>query len=138
KRDEALPAVSLDVLRTQIERKVKNKGMAESYLDYVRTLPEDISRVNISEEYRLLRRARIAMQLASKLASGEHNSATDELLAKYIELSEQSGGKISYRLTPEDFDGRKGQLIPLAPARLNEVVGGGVLRGHNITVYGRP
>ena len=138
KRDEALPAVLLDVLRTQIERRVKNKGMAESYMEYARGLPEDISRVNISEEYRLLRRSRVAMQLASRLASGQHDSETDELLAKYTELNQQSGNKISYRLTPEDFDGRKGQLIPLAPARLNEFVGGGVLRGHNIAVYGRP
>lgn len=138
KRDEALPAVLLDVLRTQIERRVKNKGMAESYTEYARGLPEDISRVNISEEYRLLRRARIAMQLASRLASGQHDSETDELLSKYGELNQQSGNEISYRLTPEDFDGRKGERIPLAPARLNEFVGGGVLRGHNITVYGRP
>lgn len=138
KRDEALPAASTDVLRTQIERRVGNKDMAQSYMDYVMRLPVDISRVNISEEYRLLRRSRIAMLLASNLASGKYDAATDELIAKYIRLSEQSGDTRSYRLTGEDYEDSKSERIPLSPKSLSEYIGGGVFRGHNLTVYGRP
>lgn len=136
RRDPALPAVSADVLARQIVRRVGNKDVAQTYIDYAAALPTASSGANLVEEYRLLRRSRAAMNLAASLASGEDNQ---ELLDKYLQLRDEPAAEQKFRMTAEDFAAPDDSLrIPLSPKTLNEFVGGGVLPGHNITVYGRP
>jgi KaiC/GvpD/RAD55 family RecA-like ATPase len=113
--------------------------MADSIMDFVSGFPNDISGINTIEEYRLVRLARIATTLATLLASGQHGAETDELVTKYNILKEgQATDDFKPRLTAEDFSEESGERIPLAPESLNQYIGGGILRGHNVTVYGRP
>lgn len=138
-RDRGLSKVDRDLLRTQIERRFGLGGMASSVLEYAAGLPRDVSGVNVAEEYRLLRLARCSTTLATMLASGQHGAATDEMLAQYKALSSGGDGEaFKERLEPEDFEGEKGQRIPVYPESLNDFIGGGLLPGHNVAVYGRP
>ena len=135
KRDGNIPAVSIDILRRQVERRVSDKDMAATYIAYALALPPDVSGTNVLEEYRLLRRSRAAMELATALAQGKDE---DALLERYVRLRDPVADNISYRLTAEDFEGEAGERLPMAPKTLSAFLDGGVLRGHNITVFGRP
>ena len=139
KRDAELQSVDVDVLRSQVLRRFGAGSMATSVMDFVHSFPADVSEVNVAEEYRLLCRARVATSLATMLATGQHGDETQELLAKYARLSagETTSATIA-RLSVEDFEDDKSARIPIAPDRLNAFIGGGVLRGHCIVVYGRP
>ncbi len=139
-RDPDLRKADYATLRSQIVRRYGEGAMANSVLDFVSSFPEDTSSVNVVEEYRLLRVARTATELATALATGQNGSAVDELLEKYKALKdgESEGKQEKYRLTLDDFKSESGQRLGLMPKTLNNYIGGGVLRGHNITVYGRP
>lgn len=139
RRDADLRAVDQDVLRSQVERRFGVGSMATSVMEFVSSFPSDISRINVIEEYRLLRLERTATELATMLATGQHGETTAALLAKYRSLSAgEEGEQFKARLTEADFDAHGGALIPVYPRSLKDYVGGGVRRGHNILVYGRP
>ena len=139
KRDEHCYAASVDVLRSQAERRFGKGSMADSIMDFVSTFPDDVSGVNTVEEYRLLRLARCSTTLATLLATGQHGDETATLLDKYKRLSSgEEGDEFKPRLDAEDFEDDESQRIKISPTSLNSYIGGGVLRGHNITVYGRP
>jgi KaiC/GvpD/RAD55 family RecA-like ATPase len=139
RRDQDLQKVDLSVLRTQVERRYGKGSMATSVMDFVAGFPNDISGINLIEEYRLLRLGRASTSLATLLATGQHGAATQELIAKYSALvSGETGPAFQHRLTVEDFEEDETARIKISPSNLNTYIGGGVLRGHNITVYGRP
>jgi KaiC/GvpD/RAD55 family RecA-like ATPase len=139
-RDRKLESGDRSTLRAQIIRRYGDGSMSDSVLDFVESFPEDSSAVNVVEEYRLLRLGKISTELATCLATGKHGESTDELLQAYGQLraGASEGEQISYRLSLQDFKEQGGKRIPIMPVCLNNYIGGGVLRGHNITVYGRP
>ena len=140
RRDVDAKSVDTTVLRSQVNRRFGAGSMADSVMEFVAGFPDDVSKINVIEEYRLLRLARCSTSLATMLATGQHGDATLELLEKYRRLA--AGGDeaeaFKPRLTAEDFTKEAGERIAISPAGLNRVIGGGVLRGHNLTVYGRP
>jgi KaiC/GvpD/RAD55 family RecA-like ATPase len=139
RRDPNLRAVVASTLTSQIERRFGKGSMADSVMDFVATFPKDTSAINVVEEYRLVRLARIATELATNLATGQHGTGTEELLARYSKLKDgEKQEQENYRLKLDDFTKESGQRIPIMPESLNNYIGGGVLRGHNITIYGRP
>ncbi len=139
RRDADLAAVDTDVLRLQVERRFGVGSMATSVMDFVGSFPLDVSQINVVEEYRLLRLGRVSTSLATLLATGQHGEETAALLSRYRRLvGGEEGEKFKPRLTEEDFEEDDSARIPLSPSCLNEYIGGGVLRGHNIVVYGRP
>jgi KaiC/GvpD/RAD55 family RecA-like ATPase len=139
RRDSELSAVDRSVLRSQVERRFGQGSMADSVMDFVDSFPDDVSGINAIEEYRLLRLARTATTLATLLATGQHGDETASMVQRYTRLAAgEEGEDAKPRLTAEDFEDDEGQRIALSPTRLNNYIGGGVLRGHNITVYGRP
>jgi len=139
KRDVNLASTDYDVLRSQIERQYGENGIARSVLDFVGTFPKDVSGINVIDELRLLKLAACSTELATRLATGQHDETTEELLVRYHALQQgQDNEEIKFRLTSDDFEDDKEVRIPLWPNSLNSYIGGGVLRGHNITVYGRP
>ena len=139
RRDPDAVAIDRAVLRSQITRRFGAGSMADSIMEFVAGFPDDVSGVNAVEEYRLLRLARCATTLATLLATGQHGDETGELLDKYRLLAAgEEGEDFKPRLTLEDFEEDDAARINIAPGCLNNYIGGGVLRGHNITVYGRP
>ncbi len=138
-RDAQLSSAEVSVLRSQVRRRFGAGSMADSVMDFVASFPDDVSGINCIEEYRLLRLGRVSTSLATMLATGQHGTETQELLAKYKRLAAgEEGEKFKARLDIGDFDEDESARIPLSPSSLNTYIGGGVLRGHNITVYGRP
>lgn len=140
KRDPDISAVNIDVLRSQIQRRYGDGAMANSIMDFVATFPRDVSKINVTEEYRLLRLGRCATLLATNLATGNYGDETGQLVDKYKQLSGgEEGEQFKARLTEDDFaDDDQDDKLELSPRSLNEFIGGGVRRGNNITVYGRP
>lgn len=139
-RDGTLAAIAEPVLVSQMQRRYGKSDMADSILAYYRDLPTDISSINITEEFRLVRLARCSTLLATRLATGLHDAETDALLLRYRTLitGDTNNDQRAYRLTADDFRHDFSHRIPLFPAFLNAYIGGGVLRGHNLVVYGRP
>ena len=138
-RDPDVQAIDVDVLRAQVQRRFGAGSMADSAMDFALRLPDDVSQVNLVEEYRLLRLDRVATTLATLLATGQHGDETSDLLAKYSSLvAAEEGEAFKPRLTFADFTDDAASRVALSPRSLNDYIGGGVLRGHNITVYGRP
>jgi KaiC/GvpD/RAD55 family RecA-like ATPase len=138
-RDSELPSVDYDTLRTQVERRFGKGHMADSVMEFVGRFPENVSSINILEEYRLLRLGRCSTELATLLATGQHGDETQQTLAVYnslVEGQQEEAGQD--RLTFEDFVDDDAARLPLSPSSLDEYIGGGVLRGHNVTIYGRP
>ena len=138
-RDSEQTELDLDVLDSQLARMYgQSSSMAESISSYARTLP-DVSPSNILDEYRLVRRAKLSLEIAALMARGAHGEELDEKLKAYSLLSDAStAGDEKLRLSAEDFRQAEGRRMPLMPASLNKFVGGGLLPGHNVTVYGRP
>lgn len=139
KRDADLQALDLDVLRSQLQRRFSAGSMVDSIMEFVAGFPSDVSGINCIDEYRLLRLQRVSTTLATLLAMGKHGEETTALLAKYQRLSAcEEGEEFKPRLTLDDFEDGRGARFYAFPTSLNAFIGGGVLRGHNITVYGRP
>ncbi len=139
RRDADAETVDRTVLGTQVERKFGAGSMADSVMGYYDRLPDDVSAVNIIEEYRLLRLQRVSTTLATLLATGNHSDETMEELVRYKQLiGNERGEEFKARLDIDDFGDDGEDRIPVYPACLSEFIGGGVLPGHNITVYGRP
>lgn len=139
KRDPDSTRVSTDVLRTQIIRRYGEGDAANSIMDFVASFPDDASGINIAEEHRLLRLRQVETTLAGLLATGQQRDELNELLDKRRDLLGGSEDKVpTFRLGLDDFEEDSRARIPVAPSALNSYIGGGVLRGHNLTVYGRP
>jgi replicative DNA helicase len=143
-RDPTISHADMEVLRQQLTRKYGKSGMVDSYMEYAEECANvNLSEVNIREEYRLARLNRVSMQIASLMAAGGTDERLDELLQTHRRLSTAgSDGEeaLKLRLTAEDFDDENewNSRIPLMPPDLNRFIGGGLLRGHNVTVFGRP
>lgn len=134
-RDSDQHELDLKVLESQLERRFGGE-MAESILAYASELPR-VSASNILDEYRLVRRSKIGLEMAAALASGKHDVA-EQLIEQYQTLSTEGSTLPKLRLTAEDFEDEEGIRIGLMPTTLNDYIGGGLLPGHNVTVYGRP
>ena len=138
-RDKNALRVDLEVLKSRVGRSFANHKHAESVLLWLMDLPEEVSAVNVAVEYRQLRRHRVGMDLAAKLAAGTDEEGIDKLVDKYRMLGtdlEGSRQKLSLNELVETVgDAHRLRLVPKA---LTEAVGGGVLRGHCILVYARP
>jgi len=138
-RDAKSKRLDLDVLRSQVTRRFGAGSMCDSVMDYVASFPNDVSKINVIEEYRLLRLGRVSTELATLLATGQHGQPTEEALAKYSRLAAgEEAETFKERLTFDDFEADEAARIPVYPGSLNDFIGGGVMRGHNIVVYGRP
>lgn len=139
KRDDKLSSADHDILRTQVERRFGKGSMADSVMDFVGRFPEQVSGINVLEEYRLLRLSKCATRLATLLATGDYGDETDELLALYNTLSAgEEAEAFKERLTFEDFEDDDAVRLPLYPRSLNDYIGGGLVRGHHMVLYGRP
>lgn len=140
RRDPALLRGDNSLLLAQVERKYGKKSeLTRAIIEFIQSLPPNTSGVNILDEYRLVRLRRVSTELATLLAMGKHGDETDKVLEQYLSMRDESGGQgRKWRLGADDFTDASGERLFLAPRVLNEFIGGGVLRGHNITVYGRP
>ncbi|MHC4708261.1 MAG: DnaB-like helicase C-terminal domain-containing protein [Planctomycetota bacterium] len=137
--DPQSPRVDRAVLASKVRRMFPSEKHVRSVLDYVAALPGEVSVANIVEEYRLLQRHNTGLQLAARLGSGQHDDYTDKLWSEYGDLAVDEEATANERLSYQELAETTGAgAARLVPTRLNEAVAGGVNRGHNIVVFGRP
>lgn len=135
-RDPEARQVDRAVIESAIARRFPTTKQAGHVIAYLRDLPEGVSVPNIVAEYRLLRRRKVALELAAAFASG---GETEDLLREYNAIGAEEISD-SPKLSAEELVDAisTGNRLRLSPGLLNEKVGGGALRGHNIVLYGRP
>jgi hypothetical protein len=101
---------------------------------------EKVSASNIQEMLRLAARLRVQDTLANKLASRADRVEVDALIDEWRSLA-----------TPADSDSEvldwakvvasrldQSHRMKVSPRALNEYLGGGLLPGHNVTIFARP
>lgn len=138
-RDGTVKKADSGLLRTQVERRFGAGSMADSVMDFAASVPSNSSGVNIAEEYRLLRLQRVSTTLATLLASGNHSDETQEHVESYRSLVEgEAGEEFKERLTLDDFTDEAGERIKMYPSEINAQIKGGLHRGNNVVIFGRP
>jgi len=139
KTDPSAESVERGVVKSAVSRKLSNPKHVDSLMGYLDDLPREVSGANISKEYRLLRRHRLGLELAGSLASGDHGQDTDSLVDKYRDYGVEQD-EAPALLSIDDLYATVGaeHLIKLSPGVLNNHVGGGMVRGDHVVVFGRP
>lgn len=135
-RDADARKADLAVLESALARRFPTDKQSSNVIAYLRELPTDVSVPNIVAEYREVRRRKVALELAAALATGADH---EELLARFTSIGAETVAESPKLEADELIEAiATGSRLRLVPGALNEKVGGGALRGHNIVVYGRP
>jgi replicative DNA helicase len=138
KRDPAASRVDRDVVSSTIARLYPSPKQSSAALEYLASIPGEVSTENVTTEYRLLRRRRIGLDLAAALGDkNPQDDRVDRLIDRYQELSRDAVTN-SVRPSMEALEQRTGKRWKLSPALLNDELGGGLLRGDHIVIFGRP
>lgn len=141
--DAQASRVDSELLAEQVATRANGPKHAKSARELVRELAaQDVSVANVAEYVRAAGLERLGHELAAKLVSGRADR--EEILAKLEEyrglhesgsgageVEDEWRGLIQRRVDPA----KKWRVTPKA---LNDVLGGGVLPGHNITIFARP
>lgn len=140
RRDPAVESCVLDNLRALVLEGVANpKGRKrlEEALGEIGTL--DASPGNVRESLRVVARERIGTQLAVALSARKPREEVDALIGAWQETfaTDESEDELSYEDALRSRLDAKGR-IEVRPLALNKSLGGGVLPGHNITMFARP
>jgi len=140
-RDSATAYINIATLRALGERAIANPKHAPAILEALDNLPS-VSGANIVELVLNLRRYNLSAEFASASMSGDRKKAT-QLLAELeaiwdtTELAVKS--EVEYAKDWAELDSVVGRSrrIPIGPSSLDDRIGGGVLPGHHVLIFGR-
>jgi hypothetical protein len=140
-RDGAAASINVATLRALGERAISNPKHAPAILEALDNLPS-VSGANIVELVLNLRRYNLSAEFASASMSGDRKKAS-ELLAELeaiwntTELAVKS--EVEYAKDWAELDSVVGRnrRIPIGPSSLDDRIGGGVLPGHHVLIFGR-
>jgi hypothetical protein len=140
-RDSSCSSVDVDTLRAIGERRITNPKHAEATLGVLSNLPAGVSSSNVVAAVLELKRYNVSAEFASAAMAGDMKKA-NKLLRIVNELYETTTlekEERRYALPVEELYGAVGRerRIPLLPKLLNDRIGGGVLPGHHVLVFGR-
>lgn len=142
--DGSVRQCSLDIVGERAQR-LSNPKHAEAVDSYLRSLPNSVSVANAIHDIIEHRRGAIADRLSVALAN--RSPEVPALLEAYGQIGQDIGqtedstenvldfADTTYLMEPVGDDE---QLIQLWPKQLNEAVGGGAKRGHQVLVFARP
>jgi archaellum biogenesis ATPase FlaH len=139
-RDESVESCCVDNLRALVLEGVANpkgrKRLVEA-LDEVGAI--DASPGNVREGIRIAARERIGTKLAVALSARKAREEVDQLIGKWQEtfVADEGDKELTYGEALRSRLDVKGRL-EVRPLALNKSLGGGVLPGHNIILFGRP
>jgi hypothetical protein len=126
----------------------KHASHAEKFETFMRNLPE-VSTANILDDWCDVKMRALAQQMGALMVKGDLEKA-DELLPAYNDLKtrglqadeqEFMDKMVVYQdAHADDFTStlEKGARIPIAPAIVNDVIGGGLIVGSHTLVYAPP
>lgn len=143
--DNGARLVDRELLASRTERGIANPKHVEAIRQYIRTIPDGVSGINIVKEVLALKRSDIGSKLAAELLG--RGEPKQELIDQYLELREQTelgdaeqaykihkGTSVSELSTHVDASVR----VPLYPNSLNERIGGGCVPGDSVLIFARP
>lgn len=141
-RDADASTAEAGVIRAIGERRITNAKHAAPILATFDALPVDVSTNNIVNYVLDLRRYNCAAEFASHAMSGDRNKA-DKLFEELGRVWEQTElnpkSELEYAKDWKELDTVVGShnRIPIGPKSLDARIGGGVLPGHHVLVFGR-
>jgi hypothetical protein len=140
-RDSTATAVQSDTLRELGARRITNPKHADAILSTLDDL-KPVSSPNVVELVLDLRRSNLALEFASATSNKEHDKAS-ELLTQLNAVWEQTDLKdksdVEYAKDWDTLDSAVGNTnrTGIGPASLDSRIGGGLLPGHHMLVFGR-
>lgn len=147
-RDSEASRVDPDLLASGLASAFANPKKGREYAELVGSLAnESVSVPNIRELCRTAARDRAGLALASALAGRKGPEEIGELLQKYTDLCVPIAGDADNTEAGERVDGWGDVLreriagenrFTVSPKILNQYIAGGVVPGHNVTIFGRP
>lgn len=149
-RDSAITSVAPQVLIEQMKETIRNDKHVERFSDMIaEALGETSSDANIRAIILLAKQQEVGDELALALGKGVTGEKVDALMEELSklrkmtsldELTEQGMEVFDdidlEQLIAVEFD--PDSLIKVYPLSLNDRLGGGAKRGHNLTLYARP
>lgn len=143
RNDESAQSVDRRILATTLGRVYPNPKHSDSLLEYFASIPTEVSAGNAAAMYLEVRQRRAALSLADSILKGSDRDAVAKHILAYQALGPEGADagerKDKLRLTYDDIytEDRQGK-IKVYPARLNDVLRGGIRPGHNLLIFGRP
>jgi KaiC/GvpD/RAD55 family RecA-like ATPase len=146
-RDAEAKAVDPGLLSSAIARTLANPKHREQLAGVVQALwDHEVSPANVVLDFIEVRREAAGGRLATALAAGKSAADVAPLVDEYVEwasrteLDAAESSVVQAKSVAELVAERaaQGGLIRVAPASLNERLGGGLLRGHHMIVFARP
>lgn len=134
-RDPDARRVDRNLLVHAISGSLPNKGHLNSFVQYVRELPKDVSEENVVATYRALRRFNIGLEIANRLGHDEADATTVSLMDQWTDLLNDP--EEDFIDDVPDLEGSE-DFLPTVLRSLNEKLDGGVARGSSIIMFGRP
>lgn len=141
-RDIHAQNVSLEVLREIGVAQVSNPKQVEGLCAVLSGLPADVSPENVTALVLDLRRRNLVLELAQYESAGDRKKA-DKAFAELNSVWEmhelQRVSDVEYARDWADLDSVIGAAcrIPLGIPALDNRIGGGVLPGHHVLIFGR-
>lgn len=143
--DRTAATVTRSALEQLGATRITNPKHRESLMGFLNELPTPDSPANIASVLLELKRHNVGLELATAIASQDQKKVRvllpqfDALMA-CTELRKDTPTQIAYAVSVEELFRKvdSANRVPLAPALLNERIGGGALPGHHILIFGRP
>lgn len=134
-RDATAVRVDRGMLATLLKASALHEKAVADPLALLASLPLDVSAANVAETVHAERLRRARLKLADVLMRGEDHQ---EALAELIALDKPAIMTAYSQLTAQDLLKATADRVPVYPAKLNGIFGGGLAPGHTVIAFGRP
>lgn len=143
--DPRADSADLGLLRDRLASGLSNPKHRDATVAFLGGLEVTAtSAPNVVQSVRDVRLRNLGYEIATMLGSGGARDATQLLMERYLDLSyaadEPEADDVLHGLALEDLEAKvtAGATIPLAPKALSVKVGGNLIRGNHVVVFGRP
>ena len=141
--DPSAKQVDREILCAQVVREFPSAKRSERIIGVIKSLPTEVSSINILKELVSLKKSNLSLDLIGMLSAGTpDDSRVYELMSEYIKLNSSTQTEANIEelqavkvsdLVNKSFN--KENLIQLWPKQLNDAVDGGAKPGHHILVF---
>jgi len=141
-RDAGVRSCDPALLIAEVRRTQRNPKHADAVEQIIKDLAEaDVSAPNARAYLEAAARERVGDSLSASLAIRRPSHEILGLIQEYMELDSRYAPQDEAQPDWAALIARRtdpGQRLALTPKELNDWVGGGLLPGHNVTLFGRP
>jgi replicative DNA helicase len=144
KTDRTAKSADMDIIIDRLARELDNPKHLDAFKTLIKSFPQDVSGINVVKEFIDTKRYNAGLRLSHALAGG--NEDVEDLLEEYRKYQDLK--ELTYEKPYEVVVGRmvedlapsfsNDNLIPLYPFGLNDRIGGGLIGGDHMLLFGRP